>query len=71
MRTLILVRDEPLTEEDWSDIEKAPSVYEKSKSIAEKTAWDYVKSLPCMYILLHSSASHPNPFIAVYTNRSS
>ncbi|GFO48079.1 NADPH-dependent aldehyde reductase ari1-like isoform x2 [Plakobranchus ocellatus] len=34
------------TEEDWSIPEKQEFVYEKSKTLAEKAAWDFVKELP-------------------------
>lgn len=33
------------TEEDWTDPEKLDAVG-KSKTLAEKAAWDYVKELP-------------------------
>ena len=33
------------TEDDWSDLE-ACSAYDKSKTMAEKAAWDYLYSLP-------------------------
>lgn len=32
-------------EKDWSDPEKVPA-YEKSKTLAERAAWDYIKNLP-------------------------
>lgn len=32
-------------EEDWTDPEKLDA-YGKSKTLAEKAAWDYVKELP-------------------------
>lgn len=32
-------------ENDWSDIEACPA-YDKSKTLAEKAAWDYMYSLP-------------------------
>jgi len=35
------------TEEDWTDPEKLDA-YGKSKTLAEKAAWDYVKELPGM-----------------------
>ena len=34
-----------LSEEDWSDL-SACTAYEKSKTLAEKAAWDYQKDLP-------------------------
>lgn len=34
------------TEDDWPDISKAGSAYAKSKPLAEKAAWDFVKDLP-------------------------
>ena len=34
-----------LTEEDWA-VDEVTSPYEKSKSRAEKTAWELVKNLP-------------------------
>lgn len=42
------VRDGSKTfdESDWSNLENTPGAYEKSKTIAEKAAWDYVDSLP-------------------------
>ena len=41
-------REKPWTEEDWTDPEKATEkgAYIKSKGLAEKAAWDYVKGLP-------------------------
>ena len=33
------------TEDDWSDIKKCQQ-YEKSKTLAERAAWDYHKTLP-------------------------
>lgn len=33
------------TEDDWSEIEAA-STYNKSKTLAERAAWDFVKGLP-------------------------
>ena len=33
------------TEEDWSDI-SATHAYEKSKTLAEKAAWDFLESIP-------------------------
>ena len=30
----------------WSNLDKSGTVYEKSKHLAEKAAWDYVKGLP-------------------------
>ena len=33
------------TENDWTDV-KAVGAYEKSKTLAEKAAWDYMHSLP-------------------------
>ena len=33
------------TEEDWSDIPSC-SPYEKSKTMAEKAAWDFLNDLP-------------------------
>ena len=37
------------TEEDWGDIEKA-DIYPKSKILAEKAAWDYIKELPGKFV---------------------
>ncbi|XP_071086097.1 uncharacterized protein [Haliotis cracherodii] len=37
--------DKVCTEEDWSDLEKLDA-YAKSKTLAEKAAWDFVKELP-------------------------
>lgn len=37
--------EKKFTEEDWADAEKAET-YTKSKILAEKAAWDYVKELP-------------------------
>ena len=37
------------TEEDWGDIEKVQDPYNKSKIMAEKAAWDFVKELPGWY----------------------
>ena len=41
------VRDGSKTfdESDWSILEKTPGAYEKSKTIAERAAWDYMASL--------------------------
>ena len=40
-------REKLWTEEDWTDPEKATAgAYVKSKGLAEKAAWDYVKGLP-------------------------
>lgn len=36
-----------LTEEDWAVLESCPP-YEKSKLLAEQSAWDFVKKLPGM-----------------------
>lgn len=36
--------DRPLTEEDWSVVEKTPSAYDKSKTLAERAAWEFVKA---------------------------
>ncbi|KAK6204846.1 Coumarine and phenylpropanoid biosynthesis [Scheffersomyces amazonensis] len=36
-------RTETFTEKDWTIVENASSYYVKSKAIAEKAAWDYVK----------------------------
>lgn len=33
------------TEENWSDVDKA-TTYAKSKTLAEKAAWEFVKNLP-------------------------
>lgn len=33
------------TREDWSDV-KVADPYSKSKTLAEKAAWDFVKALP-------------------------
>lgn len=33
------------TEDDWTDVDKVHTVYEKSKTLAEKAAWDYMKEL--------------------------
>lgn len=33
-------------ESDWSKLETTPGAYEKSKTIAERAAWDFVESLP-------------------------
>lgn len=37
---------EPFNESYWSDIEKDIGAYPKSKTIAERAAWDYIASLP-------------------------
>jgi dihydroflavonol-4-reductase len=34
----------PYTEEDWTDLSKDIPAYQKSKTMSEKAAWDYVKS---------------------------
>ena len=36
----------PWTEADWTDLKDTPSTYIKSKTMAEKAAWDYMKGLP-------------------------
>ncbi|PHQ67853.1 MAG: hypothetical protein COB93_10830 [Sneathiella sp.] len=36
----------PLTEADWSDTTRDIGAYPKSKTLAEKAAWDYINSLP-------------------------
>ena len=36
-----------LTEDDWSNLDSCPP-YEKSKTLAEKAAWEYVQSLTGM-----------------------
>ncbi|KAK6465332.1 Coumarine and phenylpropanoid biosynthesis [Scheffersomyces coipomensis] len=36
-------RTETFTEKDWTIVDKSDSYYVKSKAIAEKSAWDYVK----------------------------
>ncbi len=33
-------------ESDWTELKKEVGAYEKSKTIAERAAWDYVESLP-------------------------
>jgi nucleoside-diphosphate-sugar epimerase len=35
-------RKELYSEDDWSELEASPT-YEKSKLLAEKAAWDYLK----------------------------
>ncbi|MFF2392054.1 NAD-dependent epimerase/dehydratase family protein [Nocardia sp. NPDC058114] len=37
--------DEVRTEDDWSVVERIPA-YQKSKTLAERAAWDFVESLP-------------------------
>jgi len=40
-------QDHTCTEEDWSPLEALnSSPYERSKALAEKAAWDFVKKLP-------------------------
>jgi nucleoside-diphosphate-sugar epimerase len=34
--------DRPFTEEDWTDPDRAPTAYVKSKALAERAAWDFV-----------------------------
>ena len=34
------------TEEDWSNLEGEVSAYDKSKTLAERAAWDFVRNLP-------------------------
>jgi dihydroflavonol-4-reductase len=34
------------TESDWTDLEGSPGAYAKSKTLAEKAAWEFVASLP-------------------------
>ena len=36
----------PYTESDWTDLEGSPGAYAKSKTLAEKAAWEFVASLP-------------------------
>uniref|UniRef100_A0A914CHQ6 NAD-dependent epimerase/dehydratase domain-containing protein n=1 Tax=Acrobeloides nanus TaxID=290746 RepID=A0A914CHQ6_9BILA len=39
--------DKVLTEDDWSNVNgKGINEYQKSKTLAEKAAWDFVKSIP-------------------------
>uniref|UniRef100_A0A914E9G8 NAD-dependent epimerase/dehydratase domain-containing protein n=1 Tax=Acrobeloides nanus TaxID=290746 RepID=A0A914E9G8_9BILA len=38
--------DRVLTEDDWSNVNGNISEYSKSKTLAEKAAWDFVKSIP-------------------------
>ncbi|XP_050408842.1 uncharacterized protein LOC126823846 isoform X2 [Patella vulgata] len=38
-------KDKVNSEEDWSDVEKLDA-YSKSKTLAEKAAWDFIKELP-------------------------
>ena len=38
-------RPEPIDESCWSKLEACPA-YEKSKTLAEKAAWDFIKDLP-------------------------
>jgi nucleoside-diphosphate-sugar epimerase len=35
-------RDQPFTEEDWTDLNGAVTAYVKSKTLAERAAWDFV-----------------------------
>jgi len=44
-------RTEPYTEEDWSEL-AACSAYDKSKTIAEQTAWDYQKANPSFELVV-------------------
>lgn len=39
-------KDRIYTEEDWTDLSKDMDPYVKSKTMAEKAAWDFVASLP-------------------------
>lgn len=36
----------PLTEDDWSVFNEKTIPYEKSKTIAERAAWDFMDQLP-------------------------
>ena len=41
--------DKSYTEEDWApDSEKIQDTYARSKMLAEKAAWDFIKELPGM-----------------------
>ena len=53
--------DKVHTEEDWSDVETLDA-YAKSKTLAEKAAWDFIKELPgtggyyecvCLCVCIH------------------
>ena len=35
-----------ITADDWSELEACGSAYEKSKTMAERAAWDFVAALP-------------------------
>ncbi len=39
-------RGEPLDEDDWSNLWDSMRAYEKSKTLAERAAWDFVAALP-------------------------
>ena len=46
---VVMKKDENIKEiydeNDWSELEVCPA-YDKSKTLAEKAAWDYLYSLP-------------------------
>ena len=46
----VIVDKNACKEDMWADCEKSTSAYDKSKTIAEKSAWDLVKELPGMHI---------------------
>ena len=46
----VLVDKNACKEDMWADCEKSTSAYDKSKTIAEKSAWDFVKELPGMHV---------------------
>jgi nucleoside-diphosphate-sugar epimerase len=37
-------RDTPFTEEDWTDVDAGIQPYQKSKTLAERAAWDFVRT---------------------------
>lgn len=47
------------TEEDWTDPEKLDA-YGKSKTLAEKAAWDYVKELPGKHSYMYGTTQRIN-----------
>ena len=47
----VAVDKKALTEDDWADLEKVTSAYDKSKTLSEQAAWDFMKELPGEFML--------------------
>ncbi|MBN2045572.1 MAG: aldehyde reductase [Anaerolineales bacterium] len=44
-------QDRVFTHKDWSDLNGSIEPYQKSKTLAEKTAWEFIRSLPEGYFM--------------------